>query len=323
MSASFNLYPVLTDEQISTVISSPPSISFFYFHDGTEQYLQLENKTDNEFNYTVELRDPKCDWYPETHDLVMQRSLTIGDPSLWFGKNGVVPANATIGIAQQWVSVKAELRGVIPMGEIHNGDKNVEFATEYVFRRNTIKGSLLLKTIVFLKDAGCASKDEQFLCSQTGTILGEVDCCEIFIDGNGSVFPIATINDPNQPLWMVYYDETADPMQDAFDHEHVEIRLNSAHPNYDQLKIESSLKESPLFLEVISSALMIIIDSVKTVLGPDWENVINGQGSFVHGSIAEAINYFFVKLDWDDSSPSKLAQSIHGFFDANLQGGTL
>ena len=323
MSTPFNLYPMLTDKQISAVIPSPAGISFFYFSDGTEQYLQLENKTDNEFNFTAELRDPKCDWYPETHDLILQRSLSIGDPSLWFGKNGVVPSSATIGIAQQWVSVKAEMRGIIPMGEIRNGDKDLEFSAEHTFLQNTIKGSLLLKTVVYLKDAGNAGKDEQYLCAQTGTILGEVDCCEIFVDGNGSVFPIATINDPSQPLWTVYYDDTADPMQDAFDHEHVEIRLNRAHPNYDQLKIESSLKESPLFLEVISSGLMIIIYSAKEALGPDWDNVISGQGNFVRGSIAEAICYFVVKLGWDISSPTKLARSIHSFFDANLQGGTL
>lgn len=323
MSTSFNLYPVLKDEQISFVISSPVSILLLYFEDGEERYLQLENKTENDFDFSAELRDPKCDWYPETHDLSIRRSCIIKDPSSWFGKDGVAPQNAIIGVAQQWISAKSELRGIIPMGEISVHDRNVELSYEHVFPRNTIKGSLILKTVVYLKEAGCASKEEMFLCHQTGTILGEIDSCEIFVDGNGSVFPIATINDPNQPLWMVYYDDTADPMQDAFDHEHVEIRLNQAHPCYDQLRIETSLKESPLFLEVISSALMIIIESAKEALGPDWENVLTGQNTFVHGSIAEAINYFSVKLGWDFSAPSKLAQSIHSFFDANLQGGLL
>lgn len=323
MSSSFNLYPVLTEEQIAAAISTPASLSFFYYDNGMESVLKLENRTENEFNFSAELQDPKCDWYPETHDLTMQRTLRVSDPTSWFGKNGVVPENAVIGIAQQWISVRSEMRGIIPMGEIRKGDKDLDFSLEHVFRQNTIKGSLLLKTVIYLKNSGNPGSNERFLCSQSGTILGEIDCCEIFVDGNGSVFQIATINDPSQPLWLVYYDDSADPMQDAFDHEHVEIRLNQAHPCYDQLKIESSLKESPLFLEVISSALMIIIDSAKESLGPDWENVVNGQGSFMHGSIAEAINYFIVKLGWDITSPSKLAQSIHSFFDANLKGVSL
>lgn len=323
MSSSLNLYPVLNNTQIENVISSPSDVSFFYYYNGNEQFLQLENKTDDGYNFSAELRDPKCEWYPETYDLLIRKTLSISDPSTWFGKNGIVSGNAVLGIALQWISVKSELRGIIPIGEVRRSDRDLELSVEYNFPKNTVKGSLLLKTIIYLKEAGTASEEERFLCSQTGTLLGEIDCCEIFVDGNGSVFPIATINDPGKPLWMVYFDDTADPMEDAFDHEHVEIRLNIAHPCYDQLKIESSLKESPLFLEVISSALMIIIESAKELLGPDWDNVVNGQVIFVHGSIAEAINYFVVKLGWDISSPSKLAQSIHGFFDKNLKGGAL
>lgn len=323
MKSSFNLYPTLADDQILKVIPLPVNFSFFYFDNGEEQYLHFENKAENERNFTAELRDPKCEWYPETHDLSLRCELSISDPSPWFGKEGVVPNNATLGIAVQWISVKSEMRGFFPVGEIHVSDKECQFSVEYVFAQNTVKGSLQFRTIVYLKETGEPKEEERFLCSQTGTILGEISCCEVFIDGNGSVFPIATINDPQQPLWMVYFDDTADPLQDAFDQEHVEIRLNRAHPCYEQLKIETSLKESPLFLEVISSALMIIIDSAKELLGPEWDNVVNGQSSYQHGSIAEAIYYFVSKLGWDISSPSKLAQSIHSFFDSNLQGGTL
>lgn len=323
MNSSFNLYPILTDDQILKDVPSPAEFDFSYSENGEDRSLRLENKTDNERYYTAELRDPKCEWDPETHDLLLQCTVSISNPSSWFGVGGVVPENAIVGIAVQWISVKSEMRGIIPIGEIRVSEKGRVLSAEYTFRQNTIKGSLQLKTIVYLKEAGERKAEEQYFCSQTGTILGEISGCEVFIDGNGSVFPIATINDPNQPLWLVYFDDFADPLQDAFDKEHVEIRLNQAHPCYDQLKIESSLKESPLFLEVISSALMIIIDSAKELLGPEWDNVINGQSSFEHGSIAEAVYYFVSKLGWDTSSPSKLARSIHSFFDSNLQGGAL
>ena len=323
MSISFNLYPVLSQEQISEAVKTPGDLTFFYYENGLEQYLHLENKSDNEYNYTAELRDAKCAWYPETHDLYLKRRLCIDDPSHWFGQEGIVPESGVLGIAEQWISVKSEIRGFIPLGELRSGDKDVHLSVEHKFPRNLIKGSLLLKTVVYLKESGNPRDGEKHLCNQSGTILGEICNCEIFVDGNGSIFPIATINDPQKPLWMVYFDDTADPLQDAFDQEHVEIRLNRAHPCYDQLRIESSLKESPLFLEVISSSLMIIIDSAKELLGPDWENVISGQIQFQRGSIAEAVQYFIVKLGWDISSPSKLAQSIHSFFDTSLQGGAI
>lgn len=323
MSSSFNLYPVLSQEKIPEVIKEPVELSFFYYENGQEQYLHLENKGENEYNYTAELRDAKCAWYPETHDLYLRCKQSFSDPSPWFGKDGVVPAEGALGVAVQWISVKSEVRGIIPIGELHASDKDVRLTGEHKFPKNVIKGSLLLKTIIYLKDTGNVAENELHLCRQSGTVLGELCSCEIYVDGNGSIFPIATINDPQKPLWMVYFDDTADPLQDAFDQEHVEIRLNRAHPCYDQLKIESSLKESPLFLEVISSSLMIIIDSAKELLGPDWDNVISGQIELQRGSIAEAVHYFVAKLGWDTSSPSKLAQSIHSFFDSNLQGGNL
>lgn len=317
MSVAFNLSPVLTNEQILSVLPHPASISLYYYDNGIAQSLQLADQTENQFDMTAVLRDPKCDWYPETHALHMRRSVSVADASSWFGQGGVVPADASIGIAQQWISTKSETRGFIPMGEIRRDDRNQLLTAEYVFPQNSLKGSLLLKTIIYVKNAGTASSAG---LAHSGTILGVLDCCEIFVDGNGSVFPIATINDPKQPLWYVYFDDTADPMQDAFDQEHVEIRLNRAHPCYEQLKIESSLRESPLFLEVLSSAMVVIVQSAKELLGADWDNVVNGQSTYEHGSIAEAVYYFVAKLGWNITSPAKLAKSIHSFFDTKLQG---
>ena len=157
-------------------------------------------------------------------------------------------------------------------------------------------------------------ESEKYFAQQTGTILGILEQEEFFIDGNGSVFPIAVIDAPGKALWNVYYNDTADPMQDKFESENVEIRLNKAHPNYDMLKIDSSMIESPLFIEVLSSALMVIVESVKESAGEEWENILEGTG-FETGSIAEAVYYFITRLQWDVSSPSKTSASIKEFFE--------
>ena len=102
-----------------------------------------------------------------------------------------------------------------------------------------------------------------------------------------------------------------------FDDENVGIRLNRAHPLFDLLKIDASLKDSPFFIEVLSSALLVMINSVRDGLGPDWEGVIESQ-DFVHGSIAEAIYYFIHKLQWDISSQANLSKSIHLYFEKTL-----
>ena len=53
MSSVFNLYPTLSEEQIRSVVSAPASLLFSYLDNGTEQFLRLENKTDNEYGLII------------------------------------------------------------------------------------------------------------------------------------------------------------------------------------------------------------------------------------------------------------------------------
>lgn len=322
MSTTFNMYPTLTDEMFAKLRYIPGELVLLYKEGHDHFPLALENRNGDDFAFCAELRDPRCEWYPEKYNLLLRKTFSVIDASPLFGAGGIVPASAVIGVAVRWISSKSEHRGIVCCGELVAGTTNTDFHYEQSFDRNTIKGSVLLETVLYLKSTGVITKEEQHLAQQTGTILGVLDSCEMFVDGNGSIFPVATVNDSTKPLWWVYYDEACDPLQDPFEEEYVEIRLNRAHPAFELLKIDGSLKDSPLFLEVISSALLVIVDSVKESLGEDWTAVLSGQG-FANGSIAEAIHYFVVKLQWDTSSTARLAQSIRKFFDDNLKGGTL
>ena len=323
MSEYFNMYPVLSDQTVRKLVPEAVSRSFSYFDDEEEYGLDLKNKTDDKSDFSAELNDPRCIWAPETHGLILHGKVRINEPECLFGEKGVVCRNATIGIAEQWISVKSDMRGTIPVGEFSIASGTTEFEYMHRFEKSILKGSVVIQLVFYLKKSGIANEGEKHLCNYTGTILGITDVCQIYIDGSGSLFPVASVYEPGGPLWSVYYDETADPFQDMFDSEHVEIRLNEAHPNYKQLKIETSLKESPLFLEVISTSLLIIIESAKEALGPDWNSVVDGTVEIKEGTIAEAIRYFVMKLGWDISGPNHLSQSIHRFFDENLKGGQL
>ena len=97
-----------------------------------------------------------------------------------------------------------------------------------------------------------------------------------------------------------------------FSEENVCIILNSAHANYEMLKIDTSLKESQLLIEIISSALQIIVQSVKDSVGNDWNKIISGQG-FDSRSIAEIVYFFISKFEWDVSTANSLSLSLRKF----------
>lgn len=314
MNDSFCPYPLLETKHRAILGYVAERLEFSYIEDFEEYPLQVEISSEGSSVSSGKLKDPRCSWYPETHNLILHRDYRITSAYCLFGEGGIAPSDAIIGIALQWISSRSDERGIIPFGEITRLDAGTTYCAEYNFDRGKLKGSLKLQTVFYLKDSKTIKPSEMYFARQPGTILGVLDQTEIFIDGDGSIFPVVVIEAPGKPLWHVYYNETADALQDKFESENVELRLNKAHPNFDALKIETSMLESPLFLEVISSALMVIVESAKESLGEDWENVLSGAG-FESGSIAEAIYYFVTRLQWDISTPAKLSVSIKEFFE--------
>jgi len=317
MANGFNMYPTLTPEKIEEIKYHSEIFEFSYLDDNEDFKLELNELSGDTTHFSARLKDERCVWYPDSKNLIIRKKGKIDIPSALFGENGVAVSDAVIGIAVMWISTKSDHRGIIKCGQFKSIKNAYEYNFDYTFDKSIIKGSLQLQVILYLKKPGTPDVNEVHLNNISGTVYGILDQCEVFTDGTGSVFPIVTVNDPEGPLWKVFYDMAADPMTDAFDEQNVEIRLNRAHLLFESLKIDSSIKESPLFIEVMSSAMLIIVNSVKDSLGSDWENQIASQ-DFTHGSIAEAIFYFIHKLGWDASSQTALSASIHSYFDKVL-----
>lgn len=317
MSKAFSLYPVLTSNLIEKagIETEPTEIS--YLDDGDYYPLSMEDKEGDDQKFSARLSDVRCVWSADTHNLILKKTGSVQHPDLLFGKDGIVPHDANIGIAGIWSSKRSDLHGTIQYGKFGMRVNAYNFDQEYRFESGELRGSIHFKLVLYLKEAGQPYAEESHLANQTGIILGIIEEFDLIIDGSGSVFPIYYVNESDRPLWWVNFSST-DPFEDAFDDQNVVLYLNQAHPSYGELKINDSLRESPLFLEVISSALYIIVQSVKELVNEEWEDIDAGE-NLEQGTIAEAISYFINKLGWDTSSPVKLALSIHDYFDKNLR----
>lgn len=317
MSEILNLYPTLDEAAIKKAGIEVQPTDLSYRDDNDYYPINIEIESGNEKKYVAVLKDERCEWYPETHNLIIHKGATITHPDTLFGTNGIVPHDSVIGVAAIWSSKKSDLHGTIVYGDFSLTSKPYSFDRNYKFERNILRGSLKYKLVLYLKKSGTPYPEEMHLANQTGTILGVLEDSEFYVDGSGSIFPITTVNEEGKPLWWVNFDNTADPFIDLFEAEHIEICLNRAHPCFSELSIEESLKKSPLFLEVISSALYIIVMSVKELADTEWNDIISGN-DLAPGTIAEATFYFINKLGWDISDPAALAKSIHNYFDENL-----
>ena len=292
MNESFSPYPLMGNSLFQKIGYVTDKAEFSYTEQFEDFPLQLEITSEGAVSCCGKLSDPRCSWYPETHNLKFRKACRFTSAYCLFGEGGIAPSDAVIGLALRWISSKSDERGLIPFGEITRLDSSSEFSAEGQFDKGKLKGSLKFQTILYLKESGTPRSSEMYFAQQPGTVLGILDHAEFYIDGNGSIFPIVVVDAPGKPLWHVYYNETVDAMQDCFDSENVEIRLN----------------------KVIASALMVIVESVKESLGEEWDTMLSGTG-FESGSIAEAIYYFVSRLQWDISNPAKLSESIREFFE--------
>ena len=286
--------------------------SFKYKYQGEERDLTTTTAdTSTSRAAVLQLSDQACHWHPETSNFIISSKCTINVPFFLFGEKGLAAADGgVIGVALMWMMPDASQRGVVPIGELTQKTKGpCEISGEIVFAPKELRGTLIIQTVLFLKEAGNPIGTERYQAQQPGTILGVLDETRVIIDGNGSLFPIHEVSAPNEPLWWVRC-EWDDPLEDAFVDDNFCIYLNTAHKDYSALNVNEGLKNSSLLMEILCASLQILI---MKVLNDDTARDATIQGSgIVEGSVSSMVNYFLhtFKVNYDQNNPEALAIDI-------------
>ncbi len=284
----------------------------FSFMDNGEKRELKSSPTDSSTSKmtVLKLEDPGCKWHPENYELMVECKSIINTPSFFFGRDGVAADDGVIGAAIMWMAPDASVRGVEKIGEFSKKTTGpCEISGKVLFRSQLLRGTVLLQTILYLKNPGRASKQEKHLAQFTGTILGVLDETKLIIDGNGSMFPIHTVPSATEPLWWVTCN-WEDPTQDVFTDDNFCLYLNSAHKDYGSLNANDGIKNSPLLMEIICSAIQLLI--IK-VLNDDVYKDATIKGTDLRpGSISSVVNYLIhaYNLKYDHDNPEALAMDI-------------
>ena len=278
---------------------------FQYRSNGTWNNLEMDS-IEGESPYYKKLLDKEGIWNFDDYGLKFQREYTLRFPGFLFGKYGVVPHDAEIGIALMYTSSESKQRGVIPIGKFNSTMNNVTFDVDYFFKSGMFRVNASFTTILYVATAGNPRQEEAHLANKAGYRLGEIETFTLIFDGKGSWFPIYEKDMKNQPLWNVVYSST-EPAYDSF-LDCVEIQINTAHKEYKYIDRKSKTFNRQLLIEVISSAMCVIVENFKAQES-EWENAMN-NGDCFEGSVSQAINYFIKVLQWDASKPEKLSLSI-------------
>ncbi len=241
----------------------------------------------------------------------LNQNYHIEKPHELFGYDGVACHDAELGIAIQWMSASSKRRGSQKIGKFACGNKPLDIFGYIDFAPGSLRGILELKTVLYISKKSSNNRGEEYFANEEGMIVGEISSAKIILDGNGSMFPIYDITEENGPLWKVKMD-WEDPNSDQFS-ETVEICLNIKHPDYPQLDAASKNFNKRLLIEVLSSALSLIV--LKLNLDEThWEETIQGK-NLEQGSVSEAVSYFINNLGWNVTSPEVLSNSIHQYLE--------
>lgn len=313
MKITIPFFPTLNDSLIKDCGYQAKEFDFSFVSGGVKKQLSLKPITvaSEHETPTFNLVDENGEWDSTLFSAKLVRKITITTPEILFGENGIAAHNASIGIAVLLSSLSSNHRYAIPVSSFSANSKKSEYYFSLDLPKQFFRDKISLRTILYLVDAGSPSDAEKMLASLPGTVLGTLDEIDVYIDGTGSLFPVKKESDPTKPLWRVDCD-WSDPFNDLFNEDNVCVIFNQAHPNYGLLKIESGMNGSPFLVDVIASALQIIITkAVESAGGIDALTKV----SSVPGSIADAVNYFLKTFGWNANSPEKLAETIRLDFD--------
>lgn len=308
-------YPQL-DESLLLLAKWSASPFRFYYEDSDHKPLALDVRLAEDDNRSY-LEDITGQWDPGTCPLYAETSINLENPAALFGKYGICCKDGVIGIGIQWYSRESRQRGSIEGMTVKCSDTSVSGKIALYFEPGQVRGDLSLEIVFYIKKAGKPNEDEKQLANTEGYLLGSPDnpAIQLRLDGSGSTFPIITEGSGKDgPLWRLYcnWDE---PEYEQFD-EAVTLILNRDHPAYPQVDRMSSKFNPYLLVQILAACMTQVIMTFKDN-EDSWEKMLTGEDLF-EGSVAQAVNYYIVSLEWNTADIIGLSESIRLYLERKM-----
>lgn len=178
--------------------------------------------------------------------MILEKEVKIAYPHLLYGKQGVAPQGAQVGICIIWTNRSLTQTGYILPVVDHTTPSGWTCVFRYEFLPGEIKGDLELSLVVYLKEqAKVVASGEDHLINEAGVTLGEIETLSLDFDSIYMEFPIEECNAKDQPLWWVEFSQWEDPRVDLFSKENICLYLNTA---YDDCPMAGETIKNPYFL---------------------------------------------------------------------------
>lgn len=251
-----SFFPVLTEELIEACGCQCSKYTFSYNDANQEQELKQSGKN------TLKLSEPSDSWKVEQDGLILKKEVRIAHPHLLYGKQGIAPQGAQIGICIIWTNRFLTQTGYI-LPVVDNTTPTERICTfRHEFFPGEIKGDLELSLVVYLKEqAKDVVAGENHLINEAGVTLGDIETLSLDFNSIYMEFPIEECNAKDQPLWWVEFSQWEDPRVDLFSKENICLYLNTAYD--DCPMVGESIKNLELLIQIISTTYLLIFKKLN------------------------------------------------------------
>ena len=295
-----SFFPILTEELIEDCGCQCSKYTFSYNDTNQEQELQQSGKN------TVKLSEPSDSWKVERDGLILKKEVKIAHPHLLYGKQGIAPLGAHIGICIIWTNRSLTQTGyILPVVDNTTPTgRTCIFCHEFL--PGEIKGDLELSLVVYLKEqAKSVAAGEDHLINEAGVTLGDIETLSLDFNSIYMEFPIEECNAKDQPLWWVEFSQWEDPRVDLFSKENICLYLNTAYD--DCPMVGESIKNLELLIQIISTTYLLIFKKLNDEELHDTKNDVGLNPN----SICSIMHQFILggePLHWE--SDESLLKSI-------------
>lgn len=311
-----SFFPVLTEELIEACGYQSEKYSFSFKYQSQEYDLKQSGKSTIKLSAPPELAEIL--WKPEEDGLILKKKIKIEYPHLLFGKQGVAPNGAELGICIIWTNRLLTQTGCILPTYDESSPTGRMCLFEYFFKPGEIKGDLELSMVLFLKKpSDTVDADESHLINEAGVTLGEFESLILDFNSVYMEFPIEECKAADQPLWWVEFSQWEDPRVELFNKENICLYLNTA---YDACpKVGENIKNIDMLIEIISTTYFLIFQR----LSDDDLHATKYDIGLNPNSICSIMHQFILNcssnLHWE--SPENLLKSIRTNVAAMLKEG--
>ncbi len=312
MANGFNLFRTLDDVKIN--ITSQTPYTFSYKMDG--ERIELECAATNATYKTFTVKDTVKGLRPDDYSFTVTKSISLINCNKLYTTAGIACPDSIIGYAVIWKSHDSKLRGCQRLGIIKNINDEQTLNLFCQFPKGTFRGCVDMSIVLYLKELGNARYP--FVCDSPGAILGELAKSSFYFDGNGSIFPIVTIEDSDNPLLWTVDCSWVDPEEEAFS-DCVLIKFNKAHRDYEKTIFGQKKFDKTLFVEVIAAALSIIISQLREKHPTIWSNLLTYGYSSSKGSVCQVIKYMIDTYNLDFSDINTTSVTLRQFLLKNVK----